>query len=103
MNGRITLSKTPAGRVSAMAISVLWKKFKEFKEKPSTSRSVLDTAYLEQFLDYADLEPYIQLSLEKEFLLVRIDESGKNQDRYRKMKLNDELRDVTKRINDLKL
>jgi hypothetical protein len=100
MNGRITLEKTPAKRLTALAISVLWKRFAEFKKKhPGNTND----AYLEQFLDYADLESYIEVGLEKELLLARVHESSIVQDRYRKAKLHGDLSEAMKRVTDLKL
>lgn len=103
MNGRITLEPTPSKRLTALAISVLWKRFKEFRNKPTTSKPVLDTAYLEQFLDYADLDLYMEIAFAREELLIRIDESKKNQDRYRRQKLEDDVVEATKKVHDLKL
>lgn len=101
MNGRIVHETTPARRVAALAFSVILEKYKEFTRE-NRGRDV-DKIFFEEFIDYADLATPLDVVLQHEFTLIRIDEQKFERDGYRKKALVDLERTTLKAIMDLKL
>ena len=60
MDGRITHAATAEGRIAAVCRSLILKFAKPIPNRP----------------DYADLDEWLKIYLEREFLLERIDEGG---------------------------
>ncbi|SRR5229473_3311065 len=101
MNGRILHGVTPSKRISAAVLSVLTKKWVDYRTKHPSAR--VTSLYLEEFIDYADLEQPLTTCLEREEFIIRLDEHSLVQDRFRKQVLKDKLQDSVKKINDLRL
>jgi hypothetical protein len=115
MNGRIFHEPTPAKRAAALAFSVFLAKWKEFRRKHEVQGARVDAAdrYVEEFLDYADLNRYLDILMRLELAQAALDEHATMETvldptyRERNRERKDELRLTIARarleLEDLKL
>jgi hypothetical protein len=87
MDGRITHAATPEARISAVCRSLIFRFSRPVPDRP----------------DYADLTEWLQIYLEREFLIVRLDESHQAQTPERGELLRTLLIKAEARIAELKL
>jgi hypothetical protein len=99
MNGRITDETTPARRISALAFSVVLRKFEEFRR--ANPERMNDFLHVEEYLDYGDFIEYMDICLKKEFILTRIDELKHSRGDARMVELDLQLYEAIGRITEL--
>lgn len=99
MNGRILEEPTPERRIAALAFSIVLAQFTEFRSRNPWRQ---DTIFIEEFLDYHDLDGPLAVALDREFLLDRLRVTDEPEEQAKLMKqlqkVVDEIRQLITRL-----